>query len=367
MIIISLLGTGFGCSTSNVRLKDTLLPKKVYSNILPISLNSHENVSRLSSYRKNSCLQLTPSGEQDVCKELITGLRLKLSNLDFLETAWNMLISSAAVHDEPEELTSSYYDTFFAASYHEEEVIGFPTLAIKEPELFEEPSLIEDQCGDSAFSWCDPLYEDVYPAYREQQKIENLQRFIFPNFVSPVDEGLLLRGIRKPGSKRRRGHYGLDIIPRGRKRGGTPIKSVEDGVVIRASKARGYGYYIIVYHQNGFFSLYSHTLKKGRAQIGEEVNRGQQIAFMGKSGNARGYHLHFELIDLQEIWDLEESIDEIVGKVLYEDPISKQQFRQFNKLLFSKQAKRDPLPYIPGLAYAKRKNGKLIPVAIKKK
>jgi murein DD-endopeptidase MepM/ murein hydrolase activator NlpD len=82
---------------------------------------------------------------------------------------------------------------------------------------------------------------------------------------------------------------------------------------------------------------------------------------MGKSGNARGYHLHFELIDLQEIWNLEEDVDKIVEKILHGEQIPTHASRQLSKLLFSKQAKRDPLPYIPGLTHAKRKNGKWIP------
>jgi murein DD-endopeptidase MepM/ murein hydrolase activator NlpD len=82
---------------------------------------------------------------------------------------------------------------------------------------------------------------------------------------------------------------------------------------------------------------------------------------MGKSGNARGYHLHFELIDLRESWDLEENVDLFVNAISH-GQVKKSKFNRFCKLLFSKAAKVDPLPGIPGLMAAKKVNGKWVAV-----
>lgn len=240
----------------------------------------------------------------------------------------------------------------------QEELVGFTTCIMNEPELIEDP-LIADNCADSASPWCDPHYEAVYLSYLEQQKQQKLQAEIFPNFIAPVDEGLVLRGMQSP-KKRKRGHYGVDIIPRTWERKGTSLKAVEDGIVVKSSRTRGYGYYIVIYHQNGLFSLYSHTLKGKRAKLGQKVNQGDTIAYMGKSGNARGYHLHFELIDLREDWNFEESIDQFVQKISQGKALSACECGQFNQLLFAKSSKQDPLQSIPGLAFAKQVKGKWV-------
>ncbi len=141
-------------------------------------------------------------------------------------------------------------------------------------------------------------------------------------------------------------------------RHGIPLHAVDDGTVIISSWGRGYGYYVVLYHQNGLFSLYSHTLKKSRAKIGQKLNRGDTLAYMGKSGNARGYHVHFELIDLRESWSFEESIDEFVQSIVAGRPLSSCTCEQVKELLFAKQSKQDPLQYLSGLSVAKREKGK---------
>ena len=121
------------------------------------------------------------------------------------------------------------------------------------------------------------------------------------------------------------------------------MTAVDDGTVVISSWGRGYGYYVVLYHQNGLFSLYSHTLKKSRAKVGQVLNRGDTLAYMGRSGNARGYHLHFELIDLRESWDFEASINEFVQAVAAGRSLSAYTCEQFKQLLFAKKTKQDPL------------------------
>jgi murein DD-endopeptidase MepM/ murein hydrolase activator NlpD len=90
------------------------------------------------------------------------------------------------------------------------------------------------------------------------------------------------------------------------------------------------------------------------------VSRGETIAYMGKSGNARGYHLHLELIDLREHWNLEESLEDFIKKIAQGESLTVSECGQLNKLLFSKKCKTDPLQSISGLAFAKRVNGKWV-------
>ncbi len=91
------------------------------------------------------------------------------------------------------------------------------------------------------------------------------------------------------------GHYALDI----QTRGGGPIYAAEAGTVIRADNGwnGGYGNVIEIDHGNGLVTLYAHN-KELYVKVGDEVARGQNIAFMGNSGlvhGPTGIHVHFEV------------------------------------------------------------------------
>lgn len=258
-------------------------------------------------------------------------------------------------HAEAVHEAETAFAGFDSDRVHDAELVGHLRLSIPEPELIEDP-LLHEYCIESARSWCAPDVEDIYLSYIAEELRQKHQAAIFPNFVSPIEGGLVLRGMQRP-QKGRRGHYGLDVIPVAPDRCGVPIRSVEDGVVVVAGRASGYGYYTVVYHQNGLFSLYSHLLKQSPVAVGQTVERGEQVGQMGKSGNARGYHLHFELIDLREAWDSAHGIDWFV-QALPEGQVATSEMNQFYKLLFNKSTKVNPLPGIPGLMAAKKVNGK---------
>ncbi len=86
-------------------------------------------------------------------------------------------------------------------------------------------------------------------------------------------------------------HYGLDIAANT----GTPVAAALDGVVSAVGyEANGYGHYIMLLHQNGFYTLYAHCSKILLSK-GVTVAAGQAIAQVGSSGAATGPHLHFEI------------------------------------------------------------------------
>ncbi|PID57849.1 hypothetical protein CSB45_06420 [candidate division KSB3 bacterium] len=252
-------------------------------------------------------------------------------------------------------------DSPFEHACHEGELVGPAACIMSEPRLSEDP-LIEENCADSARSWCDPSHEKRYLSYLEQRDVPaiQIQTAILPYFSAPVKDGLVLRGMQLPQHKRQRGHYGIDVIPRQCKRRGVPLQAIEDGIVVISSWGRGYGYYVVMYHQNGLFSLYSHTLKQSRARVGQVLNRGDTLAYMGKSGNAKGYHLHFELIDLREHWNFRHSMDTFIQRLAEGRPLGSCSCEQLKTLLFAKKSKKNPLQYIEGLTLAKRQGGKWI-------
>ena len=92
------------------------------------------------------------------------------------------------------------------------------------------------------------------------------------------------------GLRRYRWHHGLDIDIET----GMPIYASFDGVVRIAKYDRGgYGYYVMLRHENGLETLYGH-LKTYYVKEGQEVKAGQLIGLGGSTGRSSGPHLHFE-------------------------------------------------------------------------
>ena len=99
------------------------------------------------------------------------------------------------------------------------------------------------------------------------------------------------------GFRRRVGrmHLGIDImVPVGR-----PVYAASSGTVRTATRDGAWGVYIIVDHDapfQGLSTAYAHLDRLGEGiRPGVHVQRGQQIATSGRSGNASAPHLHFEL------------------------------------------------------------------------
>ena len=99
-----------------------------------------------------------------------------------------------------------------------------------------------------------------------------------------------IRNHRKKRVRYQGRHKGVDLAaPMG-----TPIFAAMGGKVIMAARHPQYGNYIILDHGNGVMTLYAHA-KLNLVHEGEIVHRGQEIAEVGRTGNATGPHLHFEL------------------------------------------------------------------------
>lgn len=85
-------------------------------------------------------------------------------------------------------------------------------------------------------------------------------------------------------------HTGTDIAaPEG-----TPIRTIQDGVVVVAEYHSLYGNYIVVRNEAGISSLYAHCSAL-YGSVGDEVRQGQIIAAVGSTGNSNGNHLHIEI------------------------------------------------------------------------
>lgn len=94
----------------------------------------------------------------------------------------------------------------------------------------------------------------------------------------------------KYGWRRNRMHKGIDL----KVQTGDTIVSAFDGKVrIRKYERKGYGYYLVIRHNNGLETVYGH-LSKFIVKEGDAVKAGQPIALGGNTGRSSGSHLHFE-------------------------------------------------------------------------
>ena len=100
-------------------------------------------------------------------------------------------------------------------------------------------------------------------------------------------------------------HSGVDIV--GEKNGSHLTDTVlahSDGTVVLTQTGRtnnkgskgleSYGNFVKIIHSNGYYTLYAH-LKDVYVKVGQKVNKGDAIGYMGNTGNSYGAHTHFEV------------------------------------------------------------------------
>lgn len=110
--------------------------------------------------------------------------------------------------------------------------------------------------------------------------------------VKPVSGTITSRfGYRvSPGGIGSTNHKGLDIAASC----GTPIYAAAAGTVEFAGTNKTLGKYVIINHGNGVKTYYAHC-NSLKVSSGQKVEAGTNIATVGKTGTATGYHLHFEV------------------------------------------------------------------------
>ena len=110
----------------------------------------------------------------------------------------------------------------------------------------------------------------------------------------PVDSRRITsyRGFRKdPFSGRRQWHDGVDIDGAM----GDPIYAVAPGVVTWSGRRSTFGELVEISHAGGYVTRYAHN-SLNLVAVGDYVQRGQEIARMGRSGRVTGSSLHFEVL-----------------------------------------------------------------------
>lgn len=137
---------------------------------------------------------------------------------------------------------------------------------------------------------------DLYEKYKDDQSVNPFQNAVVPETATiDVSEYCMptLGRITSPYGYRkrfRRMHKGIDL----KVQIGDTIKAAFSGYIrLTKYERKGYGYYVVMSHRDGFETIYGH-LSKFLVEPGQYVKVGDPIALGGNTGRSTGPHLHFE-------------------------------------------------------------------------
>ena len=138
----------------------------------------------------------------------------------------------------------------------------------------------------------DPTFKQLFTSWKKLDNIAS-SAIAIPS-DKPVRTAAFTSGYGVRNDPFRGGHAmhaGIDLAgPYG-----TPIYATADGKVERAGwNSGGYGNLIELDHGRGIETRYGH-LSKILISAGQQVKRGQLIAYMGSTGRSTGSHLHYEV------------------------------------------------------------------------
>ena len=130
--------------------------------------------------------------------------------------------------------------------------------------------------------------------YEEEKNIENIYAEI-PN-IWPIFGGIghitMRFGYnRHPFTGEHFFHNGIDISTF---RQGDPVVATADGKIIYAEYDHSFGYNIVIQHKHGFITRYAQMLSF-QITVGQYVQQGDIIGYIGNSGLSTGPHLHYEV------------------------------------------------------------------------
>ncbi|EKP0310224.1 M23 family metallopeptidase [Aeromonas veronii] len=95
-----------------------------------------------------------------------------------------------------------------------------------------------------------------------------------------------------PVLKKTRAHNGVDLAAKE----GSPIMTVYQGRVSFIGVKGGYGKLMIIDHGKGLETAYGHMSRfNTKLKVGDYVNQGALIGYVGSTGLATGPHLHYEV------------------------------------------------------------------------
>ena len=186
---------------------------------------------------------------------------------------------------------------------------------------------------------------------RPMVNLQAAEQFIFPLAVpSPITS---LFGFRiHPVTGTQRFHAGTDLGAEY----GTPVLATQDGTVVSADYAGGYGLMVVLNHDledTQLQSRYAH-LSDITVEPGASVKKGDVIGLVGSTGVSTGPHLHFEMLqNTADGWVLVNA-DSLVQNSLAKlvkalnSPMQAMNFNLSDLNLNLSSIRRTPVPAEPG-------------------
>ncbi len=145
------------------------------------------------------------------------------------------------------------------------------------------PEILEAAPVEDLANYQDILANGEHFAEDDAQRATSGLRPLFMKFAS----GTFTSGF---GARWGVEHLGVDVAAPI----GTPIYAVEDGKVISAGPASGFGMWVRLQHDDGTITVYGHV-DTATVSVGQRVMAGDQIATVGNRGFSTGPHCHFEV------------------------------------------------------------------------
>lgn len=76
---------------------------------------------------------------------------------------------------------------------------------------------------------------------------------------------------------------------------GTPVYAASDGTIVTRAYQEGAGNYVAIKHNSIYKTVYMHFSSFGQYNVGDRVNQGDIIGYVGSTGWSTGPHLHYEV------------------------------------------------------------------------
>ena len=155
------------------------------------------------------------------------------------------------------------------------------TLHISEERVQEEQELGKD----------DKLFEERIQEITKNSPFEKLWK---GEFCTPIEIQRVTSEfgvVRTTQHKGRYAHKALDIINAPR----SVVWATQDGIVVLKDRFAASGNTIIIDHGMGVLSMFFHLDDFAKIEEGDKIAKGNPIGTIGKTGYAKGYHLHWEM------------------------------------------------------------------------
>ena len=121
---------------------------------------------------------------------------------------------------------------------------------------------------------------------------------------------------------------------------GTPILATANGTVVKSSYTRGNGNYVTLKHNGTYYTQYLH-MKKRKVKVGQFVEQGDVIGWVGMTGNTSGPHVCYRF------WKNGKQVDPFKQKLPDAKPISSELKSKFAEYIVPYKTKLDCISFEP--------------------